>query len=263
MYIIDINFLRDRKAETITTTAFKKKSDTTIKEQLPILIGGGVGLACIALTGGIILVLEQQKTATKNVIDQLDAEIQKLTGQSQEAKQIETEIENVNREIGTLVSVFNNIRPWSAILDEISTLTPPGIQLNSISQTEGKKLTINGNALSYQQVSDFFVGLKYSPFFKQENTKLVTASLGNNPNASEASGGSGGSQGATQPQQVVLFTINTEIGDKPAAELLSRLERRGAIGLVSRISALKRRGLLQKATPIVQTGDNKEGEGQK
>lgn len=51
MYSIDINFLRDRKTETITTTAFKKKPDTTLKEQLPILIGGGAGLFCIALAG--------------------------------------------------------------------------------------------------------------------------------------------------------------------------------------------------------------------
>ncbi|MCX8079340.1 MAG: PilN domain-containing protein [Geminocystis sp.] len=258
MYSIDINFLRDRKAETITTTAFKKKSDTTIKEQLPILIGGGVGLACIALTGGIILILEQQKTATKNAIDQLDAEIQKLTGQSQEVKQIETEIESVNREIGTLVSVFNNIKPWSAILDEISTLTPPGIQLNSISQTEGKKLTINGNALSYEQVNDFLLTLKNSPFLNPENTKLTTSSLGNSPNAaSEAS------QATDQQQQVVLFTITTEIADRPASQLLAFLERRGAIGLVSRISALQRSGILQKATFVEQSKEENKEKGEK
>ncbi len=265
MYSIDINFLKDRKTETITTTALKKKSGATPGEQLPILIGAGVGLAFVAAVGGSIWLIEQQKTATQNTISQLEAQIQRLTGQSQEVKQIETEIENVNREIGILVSVFNNIKPWSAMLDEISTLTPPGVQINSISQTEGRKLTINGNALSYQQVSDFFVGLKYSPFFNPENTKLVTASLGDNPNAQqgESGGGGGGNQGATQPQQIVLFTINTEIGDKPAAELLNRLERRGAIGLVSRISALQRKGLLQKVAFTGQTGDKKEGEEQK
>lgn len=261
MYNIDINFLKDRKLDsTGGTTAFVKKSTTPLSERIPIFIGAGVGVAFIAGVGGALVLLNGQKTSTTQNIAELDAEIQRLQGQNQQVQQIQTEIDNVNRDIGILASVFNNIKPWSAMLAEIAYVTPQNIQVNSITQNDVKSLTINGYGESYDDVNDFLLTLKNSPFLNGENTRLTTSSLVENPSTvifdraqlnpqgegntgGSPAGGEGGVELTLPP--VVLYTITTEISDLSSDQLLNLLNRRGAIGLVSRLSNLQRKGILQ------------------
>lgn len=114
--------------------------------------------------GGALVLLNGQKSSTNKTIAELDAEIQRLQGQNQQVQQIQTEIDNVNRETGILASVFNNIKPWSAMLAEIAYVTPPSVQINSITQNDTKTLTINGYAQSYDDVNDFLLTLKKFSF---------------------------------------------------------------------------------------------------
>ena len=261
MYKIDINFLKDRKLDTSTvgTTAFKKKTDTPLIEKLPILIGAGVAVAFIAATGGALFFLNNQKTTTASAIAQLDAEIQRLQGQNAQVNAIKTEIDGVNREIGILASVFNQIKPWSAMLSEIGSVTPPSVQIQSISQSENKILTIAGYADSYDNVNDFVLTLKNSRFLDGEQTKLTTTSLADNPSQiisnrqqlidevngnTPTEGGTTNSDLITLPQ-VVSYSITAQINDKPSEELLNVLNSRGAIGLVSRLTNLQRKGALK------------------
>ncbi|MBL1211177.1 MAG: fimbrial assembly protein, partial [Geminocystis sp. GBBB08] len=99
MYNIDINFLKDRKLDSSgSTTSFKKTTPKTV--ELPILIGGGVGIAFIAAVGGSLFFLNNQKSSTNNTIAQLDAEIQRLQGQNSEVQKIQTEIDGITQQIG-------------------------------------------------------------------------------------------------------------------------------------------------------------------
>lgn len=272
MHNIDINFLKDRKLDTISgTTAFKK---TPIGERLPTLIGAGVAVAFIAAVGGSLLFLNSQKNSTNNAITKLDSEIQRLQGQNSQIKQIETEIEGINREIGILVSVFDQIKPWSSMLAEISTVTPPNVQIQAITQADKKTLTIKGYAQSYDNVNDFLLTLKNSAFLNPEATNLTTTSIGPNPGTvatnraqqilgQQTTGREGGNTAVdiTLPP-VVLYTITTEINDKPAEELLNQLSRRGAIGLVSRLTNLQRKGALKLQEVAVTTQPEKPPEGE-
>lgn len=274
MHNIDINFLKDRKLDTVSgTTAFKKKKATPIGERLPIYIGGGVAVAFIAAVGGSLLFLNSQKTSTNSTIAQLDAEIQRLQGQNAQIKQIETEIEGINREIGILVSVFNEIKPWSSMLAEISTVTPPNVQIQGITQADNKTLTINGFAKSYDNVNDFLLTLKNSAFLNPEATNLTTTSIGPNPGTVATNRAQILGQETTDSEKandgleitlppVVLYTITTEINDKPAEELLNQLSRRGAIGLVSRLTNLQRKGALQLQEVAATAQPEKPPEGE-
>lgn len=286
MYNIDINFLKDRKLDsTGGTTAFQKKPTTPLSERVPIFIGTGVGVAFIAAVGGALVLLNGQKSSTNNTIAELDAEIQRLQGQNQQVQQIQTEIDNVNRETGILASVFNNIKPWSAMLAEIAYVTPPSVQINSITQNDTKTLTINGYAQSYDDVNDFLLTLKNSPFLNGENTRLTTSSLTDNPSTvifdraqlnPQTQGGNGGAGTTPTPggantgiqlelPQVILYTITSEISDLSSEQLLNLLNRRGAIGLVSRLSNLQRKGVLQLESVAEETqeqSEEQEGEAQ-
>ncbi|BAQ59662.1 type IV pilus biogenesis protein PilN [Geminocystis sp. NIES-3708] len=273
MYNIDINFLKDRKLDTSSaTTTFKKKTAKPMGEKLPTLIGAGVAVAFIAAVGGSLLFLNNQKTSTNSTIAQLDQEIQRLQGQNSQIKQIETEIEAINREIGILVSVFNQIKPWSSMLTEIGTVTPPNVQIQGITQAENQTLTINGFAKSYDDVNDFLLTLKNSAFLNGEATNLTTTSIGPNPGSvatsraqilgQETTGGATNDGVEITLPPVVLYTITTEITDKPAEELLNQLSRRGAIGLVSRITNLQRKGALKLQEVAATAQPEKPAEGE-
>ncbi|MGI0479181.1 PilN domain-containing protein [Geminocystis sp. CENA526] len=271
MYNIDINFLKDRKLDAASgSTKFTKATPKTI--QLPIIIGAGVAVAFIAATGGALFLLNNQKTATNNTIAQLDAEIQRLQGQNAQVQQIETEIGGIKNEIAILVSVFKQIRPWSAMLAEISSVTPSGVQIQAVNQSGNKNLTINGYADSYDRVNDFLLTLKNSRFLDPEKTTLATTTLTANPGSvifdrsqivgsetttTPQNGGGGASMDIELPE-VVSYTINTEINDTSSAELLNQLNARGAIGLVSRLTYLQRKGALD-LEPVVQTQPPAEG----
>lgn len=274
MYNIDINFLKDRKLDaTSTTTAFTKK--TTPKTiQLPIIIGAGVAVAFIAATGGALFLLNNQKTATNNTIADLDSEIQRLQGQNAQVKQIETEIATVTNEVAILVSVFKQIKPWSAMLSEIGSVTPSNLQIQGITQSGNRTLTINGYADSYDQVNDFLLTLKNSRFLNGENTTLTTTSLVANPgnvifdrsqmitNVNNPINQNTENSLEIELPEVVSYTINTEINDTSSEELLNQLNERGAIGLVSRLTYLQRKGVLD-LEPVAQPETPPPAEGEK
>ncbi|MBL1211353.1 PilN domain-containing protein, partial [Geminocystis sp. GBBB08] len=171
-----------------------------------------------------------------------------------------------------LVSFFNEIKLWSSMLAKIPTITPPNVQIQTITQSGNKGLTINGYAQSYDNVNDFLLTLKNSAFLNSETTKLATATMVANPgtvvfNRSQLLGDQT-TRGQVQNDidltlpKVVLYTINTEINDKSAQELLSQLNRRGAIGLVSRITNLQRKGAFNLQPVTKTTPEEKPPEGE-
>ncbi|MGY6531020.1 MAG: PilN domain-containing protein [Cyanobacterium sp.] len=269
MHNIDINFLKERNQDAITqvgkTAGFKK--ETTMAERIPVLIGSGVAVALIAAVGGASLLLNNQKTSTEASISQLESEIQRLQGQNAEINQIQQQIDNINGQVGILVSVFDEIKPWSAMLREIAFLTPPNVQIQSITQSGNRELTIAGVADSYDDVNDLMLTLKASNLLNRNETRLTSTSLTDNPsNVAPSRAALEAAEGEEVPTnenliislgQVVSFNITTEINDVPSTELVNLLDNRGAIGLVSRIEALRQLGALG-IEPMVQEQPEEE-----
>lgn len=260
MHNIDINFLKERRQDKVTivgkTAGFKK--ETTLAERAPVLIGSGVAIALLAAVGGALLILNNQKASTQANIEQLDSEIQRLQGQNAQIAQIQQEIDGINNQVGILVSVFDEIKPWSAMLREIAFLTPDNVQIQSITQSGTRGLTIAGFAESYDDVNDFMLTLKASNLLSRDETRLTASSLSENP-ASVATSRAQLEAGETSPTdetliislaQGISFNITTEINNVPSTELVNLLDQRGAIGLVSRIEALRQLGALN-IEPII------------
>jgi len=266
MHNIDINFLKERRLDgqtQIGKTTLLRKKETPFSERIPILIGAGVAVAFIGAVGGALLLVNNQKTATENNIAQLDSEIQRLQGDSAELNQIQTEIDGVYQQVGILVSVFDEIKPWSAMLAEIAAVTPPNVQIQSITQSGNTSLTVSGFANSYDNVNDFLLTLKNSDLLDAELTTLTSASLTDNPSGvarsrAELAGADGNGDVGTPANdlitvslpQGVSFNISSEINDVPSTELVNLLNTRGAIGLVTRINALNRLGALEVSSIV-------------
>jgi type IV pilus assembly protein PilN len=255
MYSLDVNFLKERhlKQTGQETTADKMPTAINLSKQKPLLIGVGVGAGLLALTGLLGLIVGWQTSATQATIQTLDGKLGQLQGQRKKIEDLKGQLTAVEAENQALVTVFNQIRPWSAILQEIRLQTPPSVQLTSLQQVDvpanpdqgqpnpATQLKISGFASSYEAVNDYLLTLQASPFLQGKKTVIESAALADLPVqvANQYEGTS-----VTFPQ-AVQFVITAQLSDTPAIEQLPNLARNGAIGVITRINTLKRQGAIQ------------------
>ncbi len=255
MYSLDVNFLKDRHLNQAVpgTTQTRITSTINLRQHSPLLLGVGVGAGLLALTGLLGLTVGWQTSETQAKIQQLDGELAQLQAQSKKIEDLKAQLTAIEAENQALVTVFNQIRPWSAILQEIRQQTPPSVQLTNLQQVEvpaapeqgqpnpATRLKISGFANSYEAVNDYLLTLQASPFLQGKKTVVESAALADLPVQVE---NEYKSIDISFPQ-VVQFVITAQLSDTPATEQLPNLARNGAIGVITRINTLKRQGAIQ------------------
>jgi type IV pilus assembly protein PilN len=261
MYSLDVNFLKDRHLDegSKTTTAVRGATPISWRKQTPLLIGLGVGASLLGLTALLGTMLNVQKAQTQANIKQLEAEISQLNAKNQSLQAMEAKVKAIDEEASALVTVFNQIKPWSAILQEIRRRTPPSVQISTIEETTiaakpdsgttkpTVQLTIAGYARSFDDVNNFLLTLQNSEFFKASATRLQAAKKEKFPLELEESARANFEKRQIEVDfpQAVQYTISTELSDIPASKLLPSLARDGAVGLVTRIKTLEQKGAVQ------------------
>ncbi|WP_375514747.1 PilN domain-containing protein [uncultured Nostoc sp.] len=258
MYSLDVNFLKDRPA-------YQKKPEGKggISLKFPtgdltlLYVGVAVGVGLPVLLGVAWWLLQGK-------IVELDGQVAQL---DQESKRLDTEIGNINKikaetnaikgETQALVTVFDQIRPWSAMLQDLRDRIPAAVQIKTIKQippipaTAGQPVTnpaggleITGLARSFNDVNDFLLSLQQSQFLKSTESRILTATLVDAP---LTPGVSQPTNGVTiKPPQVVEYTIQSSMNDVPASELIRELEKKGTVGLVTRIRSIQQTGVISK-----------------
>jgi type IV pilus assembly protein PilN len=262
MYSLDINFLKDRpdyRQPEKGSESPKAKKQIQMGEMTPLILGVIVGLLPLALAAGIgFLLLPQQNAKLNQDIAEIDAELQSLQAEKNKINNLNTQIQAVRQETEALATVFNQIKPWSAILQDIRDRVPTGVQIQAIEQTETEteaaegtegsaplptiNVEISGVAETFDDVNNFLLTLKQSPFFQDEETRIVSAQLVDNPTELEAPEKEDNQDAAEVTYDlppVVDYTVQTSLTNVPASELLREIDRKGAVGLVARIKALQ------------------------
>lgn len=282
MYSLDINFLNDRPElgsdkKRASTAGQRRSRPANPGDKRPLFLGAALGLAALALSGGIFLYLSTQNAALEAEQQDLDGKLGDLAAKEKEAADVEAQIKAIKKESTALAGVFNSIKPWSALMQDVRARIPASVQILSVKPApadaappsgqpaakpavgavEGAppagNVLISGVATGFNDVNDFLLVLQKSSFLKAEATKLVKAELQTEDRKLEPIrlDNVPGSEGATQaelpriPKQVV-FSIKAALTDVPASELLRELDRKGAVGLVTRIEALQQKGVIQK-----------------
>jgi type IV pilus assembly protein PilN len=320
MYSLDINLLKERpeyqdgrQTQFATTTVLGggAKANNT-----PLYIGAGVFLLGLLSIGGGWLWFGQQTTELEAKQQQLDQQLGSLKSKEQRLTQVNAEVAAIQGESQALASVFNQVQPWSAILQDLRENIPQGVQVANIAQSDGKgaapapapapaagkkggglaakvttppnpeaKLTpgantpaanaeataalpaevgttnleISGTAKSFNEVNNFLLTLKRSAFFNPDETYLVSTSLTKSPIELQKPNLPKASTEAEQLRQeeisaklarlelpkVVEYKIQTSIKRVPAADLMRELERKGAVGLVTRLRTLQQQQVLK------------------
>ncbi len=285
MYSLDVNFIKDRPDYNLKANTRTSKFRLPVGNFSPLYLGLATGLLLPALVGIGWLFLQSQNSQLEQQIAELDTQLNRLGIQEQEIKTVQAETNQIKTENQALATVFNQIRPWSAMLQDIRDRIPATVQIDSIKQVaaaapatpqpaaspspspspqasppgnttaQGQApppiatpvggIEITGIARSFNDVNDFLLTLQQSAFLQPTDTRIVTAELVD----STAIAGSGSPSASTvvvRGPQFVRYTIQSSLGDIPASELLRELERKGTLGLVARIRYLQQRGVIQQ-----------------
>jgi type IV pilus assembly protein PilN len=194
-----------------------------------------------------------------------------LNAQVKDIEAIKEKTKTFKAEAKALATVFDQIKPWSALLGEFGSIIPSGVKIATIEQKEAKvvapapapksdkkdekteapappqataTLSFSGTADSYGKVNDFLLLLQNSPFFQAEKTKLITATKKPNPTRLELQEtGANFAPEIPELPQIVEYKIETNLSLLGASELLPELKSKGAIGLVDRIEILTEKGV--------------------
>ncbi|MBD6617143.1 PilN domain-containing protein [Komarekiella sp. 'clone 1'] len=256
MYSLDVNFLKDRPA-------YQKKPDKKAGLTLPTgnltpaYLGVGLGVCLPVLVAGGWWFLQGKITELEGTIAQLDQENKRLDTEIGNINKIKAETNAVKAETQALVTVFDQIRPWSAMLQDLRDRIPASVQIENVKQTlptpaaQGQPpsnpaggLEITGLARSYNDVNDFLLTLQQSQFFKSSESKIITATLVDAPIPPNAVRSP--TAIPIKPPQIVKYTIQSSMSDIPASELIRELEQKGTVGLVARIRSMQQTGVISK-----------------
>lgn len=246
MYNLDINFLRDRGLDKSTEVAdsLVEKKEPSIADKIPIAVGVIVALIAPAITFGYLQSVNAKTAAVEQEIKEIENEIADLGNQNQKIEAANAEIQQAEQEITALVGVFERIKPWAAIMQEVSDRTPPGVQVNSIQQSgsgESTGINLAGTARSYADVNDFVLFLQRSPFFDPQQIKLNTAGVTNFPVEIENEDNVPDNASLEIPQGI-KYTISAQLKNIPSSSLIEEIEKKGSTGLVTRLKILEQKG---------------------
>ncbi len=138
MYTLDINFLRDRPEykQDEPAKVSTKKGPSPTKDLLPLV---GALLFCLGINAAVMGIwwrATNENNGLTTVQAALDEEVAKLNTQASAIKAINAETDKVTAEYKALAGVFDQIKPWSAMLQDLSSRTPAGVQIAKIEQID-------------------------------------------------------------------------------------------------------------------------------
>jgi type IV pilus assembly protein PilN len=136
MYSLDINFLNDR-AERPTEAGLSRgvAGRRVAADPRPYYIGAALAIALPALVAGYWLYLQNQNRNLEQQQAELDSQLSALQAQLGEVKNVNAQVAQIESENRALASVFDYIKPWSAILQDVRSRVPNGVQIATIEQT--------------------------------------------------------------------------------------------------------------------------------
>jgi type IV pilus assembly protein PilN len=272
MYSLDINFLNDRpeyKPEAAART--KAARPIASDSRQPLILGLLAAILLPGLALGGLLVLQSRNAELARQDQDLENKLGTLKASQQRITNINNEVALVRDETQALASVFNQIKPWSAMMQDLRDRLPPNVQVTEVKQSPPSTTTvapaaspqagaapanapppsgpilISGIANTFNEVNDFLLLLQKSNFLKADSTRIISAELADAQTIEQLDVEGAPEQVEDPPQlpRQVRFQIETSLSDIPASELLQELDRKGATGLVTRIESLQQKGVLQ------------------
>lgn len=275
MYSLDVNFLNDRVERQAEATAVTRSGGRDSPR--PLYIGAAIGVLLPALVGGMWFFLQSQNASLLARQQELDSQLATLQQAMKEVENVNAQVSLLEADNQALARVFDNIVPWSAILQDFRGRVPAGVQITGITEQERvatpapapapapaasttpdqpapaapaqpelppPTIELTGYCQSFSDANDFVLVLQQSPFLDSRNVRLVDVTLIDNPTKIEFAGGGDRSLQVELPK-VVQYKISAGLTKRPASELLQDMKNTLAVGLPARVDALRDLGVIK------------------
>ncbi len=261
MYNLDINLLKNRPEYQQKISSQANQLLLQLGEFTPIYIGIVLGLAFPTVMFFSLLFFQSKTAEVAKQIRELENQSQGLDQTIANIKKMKAETATINSQTKTLVKVFDQIRPWSAMLSDLRDRIPPRVQIETIKQTAPTVqptanstpsntagfLEISGFAVDYASVNDFTLSMGQSQFFNPQEIKIITTELVDAPVITGfLPPVATKSNVKIKPIQIVKYTIKTGLSSVPASDLIEDLEKKGTLGLVDRLRHIQKLGVVSK-----------------
>lgn len=275
MFNLDINFLNDRPdlkpGATSSRGGVARRPGGGAESPVPLYAGIVTALVLLGLTGGAWGYYTWQKGELTSRETELDSKLGAIASKQKELDVANKKVADAKGEIKALATVFDQIKSWSAMSQDLRDRLPPGVQIASIVQASvaagapapgtnpvySPNVTIKGEANDFDKVNDFLAILKKSSFLKPDDTKIIeTTRLPSKPlpaislpRAVELPVKPGQEKPKDTNNQAiklpgrVTFTVQSKMSETPASEMERELDLKNAVGLVTRLKALKNKGV--------------------
>ncbi len=132
MYSLDVNFLNDRSERP---TEAVSPMGGAVDSPKPLYYGLAVGLLFPLLALGLWLFLQQRNASLEAQQRSLDEQLATLQAAQKEVEGVAAKVNQINQENQALVTVFDQIKPWSAVFQDIRSRVPAGVQISTIVQS--------------------------------------------------------------------------------------------------------------------------------
>lgn len=256
MYSLDINFLKERAAEgpsQVAPTEGQAAAGASPSVWLPAIGGAIVGAV---LVGGVFLYGRQvdgQIATLETEVATLQTELASLQASQQKIQERRQALNEQQALTQSLANIFDQVRPMTAVLQDVRDRLPAGVELDSLEQ-QGERpdvqIDLQGLADSYSAITTFALAMERSQFVREGTVRLSNVRETEYPlnNTDELPEG-------IEPEPVFGYTLTATLNDTSAGELLDELRRKGADGFAARIEALRSQGIVSGANAEAAAGD--------
>ncbi|NER38482.1 MAG: hypothetical protein F6J93_31780 [Oscillatoria sp. SIO1A7] len=271
MYSLDINFLNDRP-DYKPPPAPPLSERFRVKGSAVLIAGVAVGAVIPAAVLAFLLVINSEISEKESELAKLQSENGALGNQVKEVQRIKGETKQFETQAQFFANILDTtVKPLSALFGELASIMPVGVQITSLSHSlkedaeaaqpnspwsvVKQNIKLKGIARSFDEVNQFVLKLKQSPFFNDKDTKLISVRAIANPIKVE-----GDPPPNFKLRKVMEYDIDTSVTNARASELLEELDRVGDVGLVSRIKMLQEQGAIEIKATEEATEEAKEKE---
>jgi type IV pilus assembly protein PilN len=137
MYSLDINFLKDPDRTGYGSQELRTKpKPIPAGSMTPLFVGIAVGLIPLGLVGGLLLFTQHQTAQKQEELTALNGELERLKIGQKRIDDLNAQTEKIKGDTNALITVFDQIKPWSAVLQDLRDRTPPNLQITNIQQSQ-------------------------------------------------------------------------------------------------------------------------------
>ena len=232
MYTPEINFLKQR-AESAAAAA--GSGGTVISPTVAKGIRSGANTFVFGLVFGLVVVVaygffdqvtRKELARLKDEQAQVTSDLGVAQAELSELRDLETELNNIRARTNAFKSFFNQVQPWSSILEDIRNQIPADVWITEIN-ADGNNVTIAGQSPGFDPINDFQLTLLQSALV--DNVTLGSAVLTAIPPEVEG-----------DPEiEVVDYEMQMELTASSIEALLDTLAANGSIGLVQKVEILR------------------------